>query len=64
MTKADIDKAAQARVPKNHRVLVVGDAARIAAEVEAHAAAGTFGKPGPVVVVDADGNPLPPPPKP
>ena len=59
LTQADIAKAAKTRVPKNLRVLVVGDAAVIAADVKAHAAAGTFGKPGPVVVVDADGKTVP-----
>ncbi len=57
LTKADVERAARGHVPKSFRLLVVGDASRIRAEVAAHAAAGTFGKPGPVVVVDADGQP-------
>ncbi|MDP2343489.1 MAG: pitrilysin family protein [Deltaproteobacteria bacterium] len=57
LKKSDLEKAAKTRLPKSFRVLVVGDAARIAAEVEAHAQAGTFGRAGPVTVVDADGQP-------
>lgn len=54
-----LEAAAKAHVPQQVRLLVVGDAARIAKDVEAFAAGGAFGQKkgqkNAVVVVDADG---------
>jgi len=55
LKKSDMEKVAKMRVPQNLRVFVVGDAARIAADLDGIAAANLFGKKGKVVVLDADG---------
>ena len=55
LTQKDIAAAAKAHLPKKARVFVVGDLAKVKADVKALAAEGVFGVKGDVVVVDADG---------
>ncbi len=56
LTDTSLAATAKQRLPKAVRVFVVGDASKVKAELDAIAAAGTFGKAGAVLVVDADGN--------